>query len=97
MGGIGPFVSEHPIKFEDLVETTDDAALEEQFRCYPQVEVYVEGIGMGDERPGRCAPGQRLQHWRLDFEKAAPLEGGPYCADDRDALKRHRPRLRTHY
>ncbi|CKT52966.1 Uncharacterised protein [Mycobacterium tuberculosis] len=41
MRGIGSFVSEHSIKFEDLVETTHDAALEEQFRRDPQVQIDV--------------------------------------------------------
>ena len=57
MRGIGSFVSEHPIKFEDLVEPTNDAALQEQFRRDPKVQIDVEGIGVGDERPGRCAAG----------------------------------------
>src|SRR5581483_6780880 len=75
MRGIGSFVSEHTIKFEDLVETADDAALEEQFRCNPQVEIDVQGIGMRDERPSRRAvPAHFL--WRGQPRSVA----GPPCA-----------------
>ena len=95
MGGIRAFVSEHSIYFEDPVETTDDAALEEQFRRDPQVQIDVESIGMRDERPRRRATRQRLQHRRFDFEKPPPFECVAYRADHGDSLPRHRAGLGT--
>lgn len=74
MRGIGALVSEHPIQLENLLETADHGTLEEQFRGDTQIQVGIEGIGMGDERPRRRATGQGLQHRRLDLQKTAPLQ-----------------------
>src|ERR1700722_11884051 len=95
MCGIGSFVSEHAIKFEDLVETTDDAALQEQLRRDPQVKVDVKGIRMRDEGASRRAPGEGLQDRRLDFQEATALQRIPHGADNRNPLPRHLARLRT--
>ncbi len=82
---IRALVAEVAIQLEDLVETADDAALEEQFRRDTQVEIRVQGIGMGDERPRGGATGQRLQHGGLDLEEPAALEGRPDGTHDGDA------------
>ncbi len=96
MRGIDTFVAKVPIQLENPVKTTDDAAFEEQFRRNPQVQINVERIGMGDERPRRRAAGQRLQHRRLDFEEAAPFQRGTNRPHHRDPLPRDTARLRAH-
>ncbi len=86
MRGIRAFVSEVPIQLEDLVETTDHAALQEQFRRDAQVQIGVERIGVRHEGPGRGPAGQRLQHRRLDFEETAALQRRTHRAHHRDPL-----------
>ena len=93
---IRTFVSEHSIQLEDLVETAHEATLQEQFRGDAQVQIRVERIGVGDERPGGGAAGQRLQHRRLDFEKAAPFQRGPHRTHHGDSLASNGAGLRTH-
>ena len=95
MGGIGAFVTKYPVEFEDFLQTAHHTALEEQLRRDPQVEVGVEGVGVRDERPGRRAPGQCLQHRRLDLEEAAPFQAVADRADDGDPLAGNRAGLRA--
>ncbi len=47
------------IKFEDLVETTHDAALEEQFGSDPQVQIEFRALGMSADLTG--PPHHRLR------------------------------------
>ena len=96
MRGIRTFVSEHPIQLENLLETADEATLEEQLRRDPQVQVGIERIGVGDERPRGRAAGQRLQHRRLDLKEAAPLQRRTHRAYHRDPLAGDGAGLRTH-
>ena len=58
----------------DLVEAADDAALEVQLGGDAQVEVALERVVVGDERPRQGAAVERLQDRRLDLDEAAPVE-----------------------
>ena len=69
--GVGALVAEVAVDLEDLLDPADDAALEEQLRRDPQVQVHVERVHVRHERPRRGAAGQHLQHRRLDLEEAA--------------------------
>lgn len=57
MCGIGFFVLEYLIKFEDFVEIIYDVVFEEQFWCDLQVQIDVQGIGMSGEWMGCCIIG----------------------------------------
>ena len=86
MSGVDALVAEVAVDLEDLLDTADDATLEEQFRRDTQVQVDVEGVGVRDERASCRAAVQRLQHRRLDLEEAAALECVTQRTDDSDAL-----------
>ncbi len=96
MCGIRTFVSKVPIQLEDLLETADQTALEEQLRSDTQIQVGVERIRVRDERPGSRAAGQGLQHRRLDLEEPAPLQRRAHRPHHRDALPGDGARLGTH-
>lgn len=74
------------IQLENLLKSAHEAALEEQFRRDPQVQIDVERIGVRDERARGGTAGERLQHRGLDLEESAPFERRTHSADHRDAL-----------
>ena len=45
------------------------------------------------ERLRRRAPGNRLQHWRFNFDKAALFKKAPYLPQDKNAFGKDIPRL----
>ena len=61
----------------DPVDAADDAALQVELGRDPQVEVAVERVVVGGERPRQRAAVERLQHRRLDLDEAALVEPAP--------------------
>ena len=64
--GVDALVAEHPPDLEHPLHPADDEPLEVQLQRDPQVQVDVEGVVVGDERPRRrpaldasAAPGPR--------------------------------------
>ena len=58
----------------DALEAADDQALEVQLVGDAQVEVAVERVVVGRERPRQRAAVERLEDRRLDLEEAALVE-----------------------
>ncbi len=73
---VGALVAEVPVDLEHPVEPADDAPLQEQLRRDAQVQVEVEGIHVGAERPGGRSAVHRLQHRRLDLEESTGVQPG---------------------
>ena len=76
-----PFVAEVAVDLEQFVgEPADQQPLQMQLRRDPEIEIEVERVVVGDERLGRGAAGDRVQHRRLDLEIAlgdeAPAQRG---------------------
>ena len=65
------------------LHATDDQALEVQFERDPQVQLHVERVVVGDERPGVGATGLDVQDRRLDLGEAF---GGERPAEARHEL-----------
>ena len=59
---------------EDAVESAHQQPLEVELGSDAQVEVGVERVVVGDERPRERAAGQRLQDGRLDFHEPLALQ-----------------------
>ena len=96
MGGVGALVAEVAVDLEDALDSADHCPLEEQFWRDTQVEVDVEGVGMGHERTCRRAAVQRLQHRGLDLEESSGDECLAQLGDHRDTGPRSLTRFRTH-
>ena len=77
------FVAEVAVDFVHAGEAPDDQPLQVQLGGDPQEEFEIERPVVGDERPGRRAGGQRLQHRRLHFEEPVVVEVGPERPDGR--------------
>lgn len=75
VGGVDAFVAEVAVYFEYFVESAYYCAFEEEFWCDAEVEVDVEGVGVGDEWSCCCAAVEGLEHWGFDFEVSAAFEG----------------------
>ena len=77
-----PFVAEVAIQLEDPLDPADQKALEKQLRRYSEVEVHIQRVVVGDERPGGGASGNRLHHRRLDFQEIPLLKKTADQPDD---------------
>ena len=96
MGAVGALVAEVAVDLEDPLDTTDHSPLEEQLWGDAQVEVDVERVGMGDERPGGRTTVQRLQHRCLDLQESPAFQRRAQFPQDRDACSRHLAGLGPH-
>ena len=75
MRGVDTLVTEVAVDLEHAVDTADQAALEEQFRCDTQVQVKVECVHMRGERTCGGTTVHGLQHRSLDLEEVVIGEG----------------------
>ena len=67
-------VAEVAVDLEHAVDAAHDQPLQIQLGRDAQVQLDVERVVVGDERPRQGAAGDRLHHRRLDFEEAARRE-----------------------
>ena len=67
-------VAEHLAHVVDVLHAADDAAVEEQLDGDAQVQVAVERVVVGRERPRAGAAGERLQRGRFDLHEVAFVE-----------------------
>ena len=74
VAGRQPLVAEHPGDLEDLLEAADHQPLEVQLGGDPQVQVDVEGVVVGDERPGRGPARDGVEDRRLHLDEAPVLQ-----------------------
>ena len=88
-----PLVAEVLADLVDPLEPPDDAALEVELGRDPQVEVAIEGVVVGDERPRRGAAVERLEDRRLDLDEAVVVERAPQRRDDLRPRQEERARL----
>ena len=68
------FIAEVAVDFVDALQAAHHQPLEVKLRGDAQVEVDVERVVVGDERPRRGAPVDRLHHGGFHFDEAAGLE-----------------------
>ena len=69
-----PLVAEVAVDLVDLLEAADHQPLQIELRRDPQVQLHVERVVMGDERPRGRAARDHLHHRCLDLEEAAPVQ-----------------------
>ena len=69
-----PLVAEDAAQLVDPREPADDEPLEVELERDPQVEIDVERVVVGRERPGQGSAGDRLQHRCFHFEIAALVQ-----------------------
>src|SRR5215469_14175002 len=72
-----PFVSKVTIDFKNLVEPAYKQTLEIELQRDAEVKIETERLVMCTERFGGGASGNRLQNWRLNFQKAAFFQKAP--------------------
>ncbi len=77
MVGVDILVSEVLCDLKDLLKAADDQALEVELRRNPEVELLVEEVVVGGERPGVCATVYRLQGRGLKLQVVALEEELP--------------------
>ena len=58
----------------DALHAADDAALEVELGRDAEIELEIEGVGLGHEGAGRRPRGDGREHWGLDLEEAARVE-----------------------
>ncbi len=97
MLGVDPFVPEIAVDLIDLFQAADDQALEVELRGDPEKEVHVQGVMMGDERPGHCPPGDGLHHRGFDLHVAAAVKIPPKPGNDRAPEAEHLADLGIHH
>ena len=68
MPGGDALISEVSVDLVDPFESADQKPLEVQFGRDAEIQVHVQRVVMGPERPCRCAARNGLHHRRLDFE-----------------------------
>src|SRR5262249_23317705 len=85
-----PFVPKVTIDFEHLVEPADKQTLEIEFQRDAEIKIEAERFVMCAERFGRGSASNRLQNWRLDFDKAALLQEAPCFTNNGDAFFKDR-------
>ena len=86
-------VAEDAADLEHPLHAADDQPLEVQLERDAQVEVEVERVVVGDERPGVGAAGLDVQHRRLDLDEAALVQRAAEAGDHRVADLEGAPRL----
>ena len=74
VAGRQALVAEHPSELEHALEPADHQPLQVQLGGDAQVEVEVEGVVVGGERPGQRPAGDGMQQRGLDLDEAAVLE-----------------------
>ena len=91
-----PLVPEVAVDLEDLLQPAHGEALEVELRRDAQEHVHVERVVVRRERLGRRAPGNGMQHGRLDLEVAARHEELADRLHQPRALDEGVARLRVH-
>ncbi len=81
--GVDALVPERTTDLVDLLQPTDDAALQVQLRRYAQRHLDVQGVEVRPERARRRTAVHRLQDGRLHLEIAETVEGLPQRAQHR--------------
>ena len=84
------FVTEIPVDFEHALEAADNQPLQIKLGRDAQEHLHVERVVMRDERLGRRAAGNRMQHRRLDFHEVRLRHE---VADRRERLRARDERL----
>jgi hypothetical protein len=64
-------VPEHPPDLEHLLEAPDHQPLEIQLGGHPQIEVHLECVVVGDERPGQRPARYGMEDGRLHLHEPA--------------------------
>src|SRR5437016_2877963 len=80
------FVSKVTVDFEYLVESAHEQSFQIEFQRNAQVKIEAKSLVMRSEWFRGSASSDRLQDWRLDFQKAALLQETPRFAQNRDAF-----------
>ena len=84
------FVSKVTVDFEYLVEPAHEQTFQIKFERDAKIKIEAERLVMRGEWFSCRASGDRLQDWRLDFQKAALLQETPRLTQDCDAFFKNR-------
>ena len=93
MPGGDPLVAEVAVDLVDPGDAAHQKPLEVELRRDAQIEIDVERVVMGLERPGRGAARDHLHHRRLDLQEAAGVEKLADSLDDACPHLEHPARL----
>ncbi len=89
-----PLVAEHATDLVDALHPADQQSLEVQLKGDAEVQIDVEGVVVGHERPGRRAPGNGLHCRPLDLDITALGQHTPERGDDPGTPEERLHRLR---
>ena len=81
VGGVHALVAEVLAELVDALEAADDQPLQVQLGGDTQVELAVERVVVGGERPGRRPAVKRLQNRRFDLDEALGVEEAAHGRD----------------
>ena len=82
MAGIHTLVAEYAPQLIDPLDTAHDQPLQVQLRGYAQIHVYIQGVVVGDKRPGGGAAGDGVEHRGLHLHVASVLQEAADVADE---------------
>ena len=75
-------VAENAANFVHAVQPADNEALEGQLGGDAHVHVHIQRVVVRDERTGRCAAGNGVQHGRLHFHIAHAVQIAAHELDE---------------
>jgi hypothetical protein len=91
VAGRQALVAEHPGQLVDPLEAAHHEPLEVQLRCDAQVELHVQGVVVGDERPGQRPARDGVEDRRLHLHEAALVQEAAGERHDAAAGGEHGP------
>lgn len=94
VSGREPFIAEVAVDLVHPLESPHQKPFEIKLGRYPQIEIHVQGVVMGEEWFGRCAPCDSLHHRGFHLDEPVGIHIGPQGADDFGPGEKGLPDLR---
>ena len=82
MLGVHALIPEDTTDLIDLFQAADDQTFQVQLQRNTKLQVLIQGVKVGQERPRGRAAGVLYEHGRFDFKEALPVEVAADAGDD---------------